>query len=85
MTEKTFFRIHDEEVRAACDATDLVTQLRDSSRVPVASNAAFRVRAAYWAGALGSEPIRTETDEAFVADMLRAGLYERVEAPGDPQ
>ena len=82
---KQYFRIHDEEVRAASDATDLVTQLRDSSRVPVASNTAFRIRAAYWAGSLGGAPIRTENDEVFLEDMLTAGLYERVEGPAGDQ
>lgn len=70
------YRVQDDEVIVASDPVDLVHKLSTSSMVPVASPAAFRVRAAYWARALNGAHVRTFDDHVFVEDMIAAGFYQ---------
>lgn len=70
------YRVQDDEVIEAKDAADLVQKLTNTSIMPVASTAAFRVRAAYWAQALFGTEIRTHSDDVFVEDMLKHDIYQ---------
>lgn len=70
------YRVQDDEVINAENPTALVEKLAGTSMVPVASSAAFRVRAAYWARALNGASVRTFSNEVFVEDMVKAGFYQ---------
>jgi hypothetical protein len=74
----TFYRVYEDEVVGANSAEELVDYLARTSKMPVDA-AGFRERAAFWLEGLWGEKIRTETDEAFVEDMLAIGRYQVVE------
>ena len=75
---KMRYLIHGDEQIAADSPQQLVEFLANSSMVPVASPAAFRMRAAHYGQLLYGAEIRTGSDEEFVQDMLRHGFYKEL-------
>ena len=74
---KTLYRVHGDEVVEAESAEQLITFLANTSKMPVDAQG-FRERAAYYLDGLWGKQVRTDTDEAFVEDMLDIGQYEVV-------
>lgn len=73
-----FYDVGDGEMVIAADASDLVEQLRRTSKVPVDTAAAYRERAAFWGTELNGMAIRTTSDEEFLEDMLATGYFKEV-------
>lgn len=69
------YTVQEGETIPAANPTELVRMLTSSSMVPVADEAAFRERAAYWVKELYKADIRTENDDMFVEDMLACGAF----------
>lgn len=74
---KTLYRVYGDEVVEAESPEELVTFLANTSKMPVDAQG-FRERAAYYLDGLWGKQVRTDTDEAFVEDMLAIGRYEIV-------
>lgn len=70
------YRVYEDEVIEAATPTQLVSTLRNTSFVKVSSNAAFRLRAAFWSWHTRGARVRVSTDDAFVEDMVNLGTYE---------
>lgn len=69
------YQVQSDEFVDATSATELVEYLARTSKIAVASTAAFRVRAAYYRRGLHNQTIRTYNDDVFVEDMIAAGAY----------
>ena len=69
------YQVQDDEFVPAESPEQLVEYLTSTSFMPVENTAAFRERAAYWAGELWGASVRTANDAEFVEDMIRAGAY----------
>jgi hypothetical protein len=76
-----FYKVDANEVVEAETAADLLDHLWRTSRSPVVSKVAYRVRAATWTRELTGRPVRTYNDDVFLADMLDSGMWQEVTPP----
>jgi hypothetical protein len=69
------YRVDVDEVVKADSPAELVDYLWRTAKITTDTKAGYRVRSARYARAIYNASIRTVSDEAFVEDMLRAGIY----------
>jgi hypothetical protein len=76
-----FYKVDIDEVVEAETAAELLDYLWRTAMAPSPTKVAYRLRAAMWARELTGKPIRTYSDDVFLADMIACGMWQEVAGP----